>query len=799
MKFEITRDFFNIDGKSAFLLSGEIHYFRTPVKTWNTHLAKLKECGGKVVSFYIPWSWHEPEKDTYDFKGKTNPNTNLLKWLDAIKKAGLYCVVKPGPYMLAEYEDKGIPTWLTKDGKIMSKQVDMVTYMHPAYLERARKWYDKIFKVLKPYQASEGGPIIMMQICNEIGLFNWLAGSADYSETVIDFYRRYLKKQYGKIDNLNKVYEKKYKSFDAVEAPQKPPEKLSELARWIDFHEFHRWYFAEYLGYLEDQVRRRGISVPFCHNIAGWVYGQALEYPVNISMYHEIAKRSPNLLLAADHIPENISYRNAHHGSLVTRAVASLKQGKEVSYVAEMQAGSREDCVITYPVELELFYKKSFADGIKGMNLYMFSQGKNPERKGAFGPTFYWQTVLDYQANELPLYETVHRLGKFLENFGPEMVKAKRETEVGVVFYCPYWQTEFFYPLFEKKTLINPGQLGIDFDMKHFRDAVLVDTWIKYLDKSNTCYDIIDLQAISTKNLNSYKKLLVLTLPFMDAKSQEKLAVYTKNGGNLFFGPSIPMWNLSFEECDRLGKALKIKHGERIPESKIDIAGYDYIACSGPIYSIKQEGKAEIVAVTSEKKRVCGIRKQHGKGLFTCLSSVYSHITAEHAEIFNNLVIKDIKKGRVHTSDPRISATCLYSDSSNWLFAGNVHQDTVEGNISIPGLLDKEIFISLPPKASIFAPINLQLPGKAGKIIYSTADMVDLKVADSKAKKGRKEVTIDVYREKGSKSKILMELSFEPKNATIDDKPLEHSINKKGRILLNPEHTGTIQKIRITG
>jgi beta-galactosidase len=790
MKFEIAQDSFRMDGGRVFLLSGEIHYFRTPVSTWDTHLARLKECGANAVTFYIPWSWHEPEKDTCDFDGRTDPNRSLTGWLEAIKRAGLYCMVKPGPYMLAEYEDKGIPPWLTDDREIMSRQVDMVTYMHPKYLNRVEKWYDRIFEVLSPWQYDRGGPILMMQICNEIGLFNWLAGSADYSETVAAYYRKYLQEKFGEIEHLNGAYGEKHDGFETVQPPKEPPKNLPGLARWIDFHEFHRHYFARYLGHLEGQARRRGITVPFYHNIAGWVYGQALEYSVNISMYREIAKQSPGILLAADHIPENVSYRNAHHGSLVTRAVAALKQEREVSFVAEMQAGSREDCVLTYPVELELFYKKSLGDGVKGMNLYMFSQGKNPERRGAFGPTFYWQTALDYNANRLPLYDTVQRLGRFLKNFGPGVTAARRKAGTGVVFYWPYWQTELFYPLFERKTLIDPAGLGIDFDMKQYREAVLVDTWIKFLDRSNVSYDIVDLQAASRESLSSYEKLIVLTLPFMDGESQEKLAGYVKDGGSLFFGPSIPRWDLSFEACDTLGKALGVEKGDRIEEAKIDVPGCSYVACMAHAYSIESKGDQQVLAVSSKEKKPCCIRKSLGRGSFTWLSAVFSHATVEHAAIFNDLALKDLSGGRVVCSKPRVSASCLYSDAGSWLFAGNVHQEALESTISLPGLLDGEIPVTLPPKASIFAPVNLPLPGGAGKIVYSTADVIEIISQDGK-------VIMDVYRERGSCSRVLLELSFRPAAVSLDGMAVAHSTDEKGRTLLSLEHNGKIQRLQV--
>ncbi len=302
-------------------------------------------------------------------------------------------------------------------------------------------------------------------------------------------------------------------------------------------------------------MRARGITVPFYHNIAGWVWGHALEYPVDISMFTRIAERSPSILLAADHIPEYVNYRNIHHGTLVTRAIAALKNGRELSYVAEMQAGTREVNVLTYPVEMELFYKKCIADGVKGMNLYMFSQGKNPDRKGAYGPTFYWQTALDFEGKELPLYHTVSRLGRMLESFGPSIAGAQRNVDLAVAIYWPYWQTEMFYPVFEKKSRLSPGELGLDFDPKGLRETIIVDCWLKLMGWKNIECDFVDLQSVSAEKLGSYKKVMVLTLPYMDLQSQQKLVDYTEKGGALFFSPALPRWGTALTIKDRCAGA----------------------------------------------------------------------------------------------------------------------------------------------------------------------------------------------------------------------------------------------------
>jgi beta-galactosidase len=793
MSFALTENSFILEGKPVFLLSGEIHYFRVAPDRWDIHLEKLKKSGARVVSSYIPWSWHEPEQDHYDFHGKTEPTANLLGWLEAIKKHGLYSVVKPGPYMLAEYEDRGIPTWLTAHKEILAKGVDLVTYLHPLFLERTRKWYDHILEVLKPYQVTLGGPVVMMQICNEIGLFNWLAGSADYSKTVTGEYRKFLKNRFDGIENLNKTYGERHQSFDTVRLPEKNPADLRKMTKWVDFHEFHRVYFADYLSLLEHEARARDITVPFYHNIAGWVYGHALEYPVNISMYTRIAEKSPSILLAADHIPEYVNYRNIHHGTLVTGAIGALKNGKELSYVAEMQAGTREDNVITYPIEMELFYKKCIADGVKGMNLYMFSQGNNPDRKGAFGPTFYSQTALDVEGHELPLYENVSRLGKILHVFEQSIAGATRKADVAIALYWPYWQTEMFYPVFEKKTRLNAHDLGLDFDMKGARETLIVDTWLKLMAWKNIECDFVDLQTVTLEKLGSYKNVMVLTLSFMDHDSQKKLVNYAGKGGSLFFSPALPRWDLTFRPCTMLADVCGLTQGELITPPKIDVLDHHSVACQGPLYSVKAEGTFKTIATSEGGYHICGLEKELKKGSFTYLSAPVAHMTVEQKEFFYYLMDRKGIKPAVECAPPGLMATCLKSTLGSMLFAGNIHSEPYFGALRIIGVLEEEIPIALAPKASILAPLMMPLQDGKGRIIYSTADIV----GEKREKENR--LVLSVYREKGASSQIMLEPGFTVTKAHCCGSEIDFTGDASGRVTLNLSHTGNVQELILSG
>lgn len=104
MKNHKSEKYFTKNGKPYFLISGEIHYFRIKPELWKNHLRLLKESGANTVSTYIPWDWHEIGDGVFDFEGKTEPARNLIRFIELCKKENLQMIVKPGPYILAEYK-----------------------------------------------------------------------------------------------------------------------------------------------------------------------------------------------------------------------------------------------------------------------------------------------------------------------------------------------------------------------------------------------------------------------------------------------------------------------------------------------------------------------------------------------------------------------------------------------------------------------------------------------------------------------------------------------------------------------
>ena len=110
--FEI-RDKFYLNNRPFQIISGAIHYFRTVPEYWLDRLEKLKAMGCNTVETYIPWNMHEPKKGEFRFDGMLD----IGKFVRMAQELGLYVILRPSPYICAEWEFGGLPAWLlAEDG-----------------------------------------------------------------------------------------------------------------------------------------------------------------------------------------------------------------------------------------------------------------------------------------------------------------------------------------------------------------------------------------------------------------------------------------------------------------------------------------------------------------------------------------------------------------------------------------------------------------------------------------------------------------------------------------------------------
>lgn len=156
-----TSDFL-LDGQPFQIISGEMHPARIPSEYWRHRIQMAKAMGCNTISAYIFWNYHEQEEGVFDFE---TGNRNLKEFFRIVQDEGLWLVVRPGPYVCAEWELGGIPPYLLRIPDIKLRCMD------PRYMAAAERYIARLAEEIKPFMVTKGGPLLMIQIENEYGSF----------------------------------------------------------------------------------------------------------------------------------------------------------------------------------------------------------------------------------------------------------------------------------------------------------------------------------------------------------------------------------------------------------------------------------------------------------------------------------------------------------------------------------------------------------------------------------------------------------------------------------------------------
>lgn len=174
---------FLLNGKPFLIRAGELHYPRIPKEYWEHRIKMVKAMGMNTICIYTFWNFHEEKPDEFNFTGQRD----IAEFVRLSQKHGMYVIVRPGPYVCAEWDMGGLPWWLLKKDNLK------VRNRHDSYfMERSKKYIEAVGKELAPYQIQKDGNIIMVQIENEYAGFN---NDAIYMEQL----RNYTRKVFDKV------------------------------------------------------------------------------------------------------------------------------------------------------------------------------------------------------------------------------------------------------------------------------------------------------------------------------------------------------------------------------------------------------------------------------------------------------------------------------------------------------------------------------------------------------------------------------------------------------------------------
>lgn len=148
-----------MDGKIFRYVSGSFHYFRQVPEYWEDSIKKMANCGLNTVCTYVAWNVHEPEPGVYNWEGMGD----LERFLNICQKLGMYVILRPGPFICAEWEGGGFPYWLQNQG------ISDTRRSNDNYLKAVDKWFTTLLTMMKPHMYVNGGNIISVQVENEYG------------------------------------------------------------------------------------------------------------------------------------------------------------------------------------------------------------------------------------------------------------------------------------------------------------------------------------------------------------------------------------------------------------------------------------------------------------------------------------------------------------------------------------------------------------------------------------------------------------------------------------------------------
>ncbi|KAM9453153.1 beta-galactosidase-1-like protein 2 isoform 1-T1 [Salvelinus alpinus] len=257
---------FTLEREPFRILGGSIHYFRVPRAYWEDRLLKMRACGVNTLTTYVPWNLHEPERGVFNFQDQLD----LKAYISLAAELGLWVILRPGPYICAEWDLGGLPSWLLRDKNMKLR----TTY--PGFTEAVNSFFDKLIPIIKPLQFEEGGPIIAVQVENEYGSYakdeqympfikeallsrgtNELLLTSDNREGL----------KCGGVDGVLKTVNLQRLAYGTIQylayiQPQKPLLVMEYWSGWFDvWSESHHVFPAEDMLAVVSQILEPGVSI----------------------------------------------------------------------------------------------------------------------------------------------------------------------------------------------------------------------------------------------------------------------------------------------------------------------------------------------------------------------------------------------------------------------------------------------------------------------------------------------------------------------------------------------------------
>ena len=561
-----------IDGKPIIIRAGEIHYYRLQKSEWQDRIDKLKAAGLNTVASYIPWLCHEEKRGEFDMDGHGRENLDVIGFIDLCAQNGLYFIARPGPFIMAEMKNEGIPFWVARtypetlpvcwDGKPAT--TGTLDYLNPDFLRCTKDWYAQIMPVLSQRLQQNGGNVIAVQLDNEIGMLSWVSNCPDLTATVLADFREYLLEKYDPAQ-LAERYPLELADMAAFTAGIRSPKDAYALELKQDLGYYMRRRFATYIRVLKEYAQEYGVSeVPFLVNIHGTGAGRAYGFMIGISQLFEGYTQSDEYLSGSDIYLGDMNMEVFQDLYLINAYMEAVNLEHQPTASFEFECGDAnygEVLVARKDVSTSDFKTRMcIAQGNKAFNCYLFSGGRNymldgendgngriaitGERHGFAAPVGP-EGQLNYT---YPRLQEVMRL--LAANEDKLAVMQEERDNLAFGFIPDYYMTEYCYPGSKKEWELQRN-------LEQFRGVDGMERVGRSLLMNHFRFTAVDIQnkPLSAEQAHT---LVVFTGAYLSEAIQRKLVDFAHNGGSLFLYGMMPTMDMEGKPCTVLKDALEI-------------------------------------------------------------------------------------------------------------------------------------------------------------------------------------------------------------------------------------------------
>lgn len=751
-----------IDGEPQVLLAGEIHYFRVPRDEWGQRLDLLVEAGCNAVAAYLPWLLHELPDGSIDVTGATRPDRDIGAFIDLCAERGLWFIARPGPFIMAELMNEGLPYRLYREHPEIvpvgwdatatpSRTVD---YLQPAFLAETARWFDHVLPVIADRLIDNGGNVIALQLDNEIGMLAWVTNSPDLTPHLLADFRTWLRSSVESVQTTAPVepVETSYPvdlDDDATwaDAVRSPREEWAAQLR-LDLHRFMRDRFARYAHALRELAQARGITgVPFVINIHGTDAGSAESFPLGISQLVQTYAGIAGMVSGSDHYVGEMTLTATTDLYVLNAFSAAVHAGDQPLTSVEFEAGSGDyggGMDLNYePATVELKTRLFLAQGNRLINYYLFAGGHNrpldaPVGNGADRISFTGErhgtaAPVGPEGQRGQSFAATARAGRATSTMAPWLAAMSLETDdlqLGLVLDA--YATEYHYPG-------SAVMSAIAEDLKRHRGAGPRRALARSALLGGYRFDAVWLERDDPR---PGSVLMLSTGQHMDTAVQQRVADFVTGGGRLLLLGRLPRLDLTGQPCTILADALGLA-----PVGEMDWGADQHFptvlagdwAAPWPATRVgwleRLDPGSGTVVLTDNDAAPCGVEVTVGAGRAVVLSAELP----SSLELFGRVLARlGVRPGLSMTSSvPGVFVMSTAStDGQRLLHLLNVTGHTPEVLIgatttpdqapsTVPDLgLPESRTLRLPPRSGVMLPLGLVT--EHGVIESADAELVEV-------------------------------------------------------------------------